>query len=157
VRAWDLAATEEGDWTCGVKLAKSAKGFFYVEDVIRGRWTPHARDQIILTTAQMDGTATAVWVEEEPGSSGKSVTASLVRLLQGFTIRAERTTGDKVTRAMPLAAQLEAGNVKLLKATWNQVFIEEFIVFPAGRHDDQVDACALAFNKLAGKRTWTVA
>lgn len=156
VRAWDLAATEDGDFTCGVRMARSQSGFFYVEDVVRGRWTPHGRDQVILRTAQMDGPEVGIWVEEEPGSSGKSVSDSLIRMLAGFPIYPERTTGDKITRALPLAAQLEAGNVKLLKAPWNQALIDEFLVFPAGRNDDQVDAAALAFNKLAGKREMTV-
>lgn len=152
VRAYDLASTEDGDFTVGVRMARSDTGIYYLEDVVRGRWTPHARDQVILTTAQMDGVAVSIWIEEEPGSSGKSVSASLVRLLAGYAVRPERTTGDKITRALPLAAQLEAGNVRLLKAPWNRELIDEFIIFPAGRHDDMVDAAALAFNKLSAKR-----
>lgn len=136
-------------------MAKSAAGFFYIEDMVRGRWMPYDRDKVILSTAGMDGREVPIWFEEEPGSSGKSLSASLVRMLAGFAARAERTTGDKATRAQPLAAQLEAGNVKLVRGDWNRTLIEECLQFPTGAHDDIVDAMALAFNKLAGKRTLT--
>lgn len=154
VRAYDLAASGDAsaDFTCGVLMSKSPSGVFSIEDVVRGRWTPHARDEIILQTAQLDGPGVAIWFEEEPGSAGKSQSASLVRMLSGYSVRTERPTGDKPTRAAPLAAQLEAGNVRLVRAPWVAPLINEFLEFPVGRHDDQVDAAALAFHKLAGKR-----
>lgn len=155
VRAWDLAATEDGDFTVGVRMAKTPEGLFVIEDVVRGRWTPAARDAVILSTAQMDGAECAVWFEEEPGSAGKSQSASLIRMLAGHNARAERMTGDKETRAAPLAAQMEAGNVKLVRAESNKDLLSEFLQFPVGKNDDQVDATALAFGKLAGKREIT--
>ena len=40
-----------------------------------------------------------------------------------------------------MASQCEAGNVDLLKAPWNDVFLRELEAFPTpGVHDDQVDA-----------------
>jgi hypothetical protein len=42
--------------------------------------------------------------------------------------------------------------VKIAKSHWNKDFLDEFEVFPQGSHDDQVDACSLAFNKLATKQ-----
>jgi predicted phage terminase large subunit-like protein len=33
-------------------------------------------------------------------------------------------------------------------APWAETLIAEFERFPYGTHDDQVDACALAFNQL---------
>lgn len=158
VRCWDLAASGDAsaDFTCGVRMARAANGLFYLEDVVRGRWTPHARDQVILQTAQIDGPQVAVWLEEEPGSAGKSQSAALIRMLAGFAVRVERPTGDKPTRAAPLAAQLEAGNVRLVRGAWCAPFIDEALEFPVGRHDDQIDAVSLAFNKLAGQRAWAI-
>lgn len=57
----------------------------------------------------------SVWVEQEPGSGGKESAQISVRELAGHDVHAERVTGDKVTRATPLAAQMEAGTSTLLE------------------------------------------
>ncbi len=155
VRFWDMASSPKGDYTVGVKMARTTAGVFHVEDVVRGRWTPHERDAVILQTAQLDGKATQIWIEQEPGSAGVSVIAVMVRMLAGYVIRGERATGDKSTRAGPMAAQCEAGNVKLVAGAWNRDYIEELTLFPFGQHDDCVDASSGAFNKLATQvHTW---
>ena len=149
VRYWDKGATVDGDFTVGVLLAKE-NGNFYVEDVERGRWTSHERNQHILRIAQADGGDVAVHVEQEPGSSGVDSVQEIIRLLAGFNVRADRVTGNKSVRAEPLAAQAEAGNVKIKRAAWNADYIDELTVFPNGLHDDQVDASSGAFQKVAG-------
>ena len=100
-------------------------------------------------TAEMDGGAVALWLEQEPGSGGKESAQASLRNLAGFTVKAETVTGDKATRAMPFAAQCEARNVKLVRGSWDMsAFLEEVCSFPYGAHDDQVDAVAGAFAKL---------
>ena len=37
----------------------------------------------------------------------------------------------------------------MLKAPWNAALLDELAAFPAGAHDDMVDALALAFNQTA--------
>lgn len=155
VRFWDKAATEDdGDYTVGLLLAKGADGIYYVEDVVRGRWGPLVRNQKMRETAETDaaryGKQVRIWVEQEPGSSGKDSAIASVRLLEGFPCRFERPTGDKQLRADPFAAAVEAGLVKLVKGSWNhQAYLDELEAFPRGTHDDQVDASSGAFNKLA--------
>jgi predicted phage terminase large subunit-like protein len=90
-----------------------------------------------------------IWVEQEPGSGGKESAEFTIRMLTGHSVRAERATGEKTTRWSPFAAQCEAGNVKLVRGPWNHAFLEELALAPHGAHDDQIDAAALAFNKLA--------
>ena len=51
-------------------------------------------------------------------------------------------------RAEPYAAQVQGGNVLLVKGAWTQDFIDEHVAFPVGRAKDQVDAAAAAFNLL---------
>jgi predicted phage terminase large subunit-like protein len=151
IRFWDLAATENaGDFTVGVKMLKHSRGIYYVLHVVRGRWRSMQRDATILQTAQMDGTEVAIWIEEEGGSAGKMQSDALIRMLAGFNVHTERPTGPKLVRALPLAAQAEAGNVKLLAGAWNQAFIDELHAFTGedGDCDDQVDAASGAFNKL---------
>ena len=46
-------------------------------------------------------------------------------------------SGDKVTRAEPVAAQAEAGNLDILEGDWNEAFIEDATNFPASQFKDQ--------------------
>lgn len=149
VRYWDKASTERGgDFTVGVRMAE-ADGVYYVEDVVRGQWSAFQRNEVIRQTAKADGTEVDVWVEREPSAGGKESAEITIRDLTGYTVRADPVSGDKITRAGPMAAQAEAGNVKLVESEWNAAWLAEHHAFPESRHDDQVDASAGAFNKLA--------
>jgi len=153
VRWWDFAATADGgDYTVGVLMAQLG-GMYYVEDVVRGQWSSNERNRIIIQTAELDrqkysGTVQN-WREQEPGSSGKDSAADFVKLLAAYGARCETSTGDKVVRADPFAAQAEAGNVKLVSGEWNKAYLDELTSFPNGKYDDQVDGSSGSFNKLA--------
>ena len=63
-----------------------------------------------------------------------------------------------MTRAIPLAVRLENGQVAWPEAArWAADLEEELLSFPAGRHDDQVDALAYLVAEVAQGRvsTWT--
>ena len=64
-------------------------------------------------------------------------------------MRAVSPQGDKVMRAKGLAAQAEAGNVKIVRGPWNDRFLRTLHAFPDGAHDDEVDGASGAFNELA--------
>ena len=151
IRAWDLAATTgtDSDYTAGVLMARVQDGTFYILDVVHGRWTPHERDKRIAEAAERDGRFTRIVLEEEGGSAGKHQAQYLIRMLAGYDVRAVRPTGDKITRAVPFSAQLEAGNIRLFRAPWNVPYLNELESFPEGLHDDLVDASAMALNELA--------
>jgi predicted phage terminase large subunit-like protein len=150
IRYWDLASVlGGGDFTSGLKMARTSDGLFYIEDIVRGQWGPHDRDKVIQQTAQLDGRDVPIRIEQEPGSSGVSLIAAMVRMLAGFVVHPDRVTGDKATRAAPLAAQCEAGNVKIVKGPHVRDFIEEAAFFPFGKHDDMIDSASGAFNALA--------
>lgn len=151
VRYWDKAGTEDaGAFTAGVLLATFEKGVIIL-DVRRGQWSSYNRNQVMLQTAEDDHERYPnhiIWVEQEPGSGGKESAEASVKLLAGYTVRTERVTGDKLTRALPLSGQAEAGNVYLLAAEWNYSFVEEHHNFPEARLKDQVDAASGAHNKV---------
>jgi predicted phage terminase large subunit-like protein len=154
VRAWDLASStsETADFSAGVLMAKGEgeDPSYYVLDVIRGRWSPAQRDAIIRQTAERDGPGVPVVIEEEGGSAGKSQSLSLSRLLSGYRLVPVRPTGDKATRAAPFASQVENGNVRVFRGSWNIEYFDELQSFPdpLAFHDDMVDASAYAFNHL---------
>ena len=158
MRYWDKAATEGGGArSAGVLIARTDRGLYYVEDVVCGQWSALKREQIMRATAERDGREVAIWTEQEPGSGGKESAEASVRNLAGFSVHTDRVSGSKCERAAPLAAQCEAGNVKIVRGAWNQGYLEELCSFPLGSFADQVDASSGAFNKLARNRQWSIA
>lgn len=159
-RAWDLAATEpkkgrgqnnDPDWTCGVLIGKSKDGKYYILDCRRTRGTPGHVTRFIRDTASFDGRKVKIVCEEEPGSAGKFVTAEFTRLLDGFNFRGIHSTGAKTDRAGPAANQAEAGNMKIVKGEWNNIFLSEIVYTGADTgHDDVGDALSLGHSQLAG-------
>jgi predicted phage terminase large subunit-like protein len=154
VRYWDKAATapargKDPDWTVGVLMTKKA-GVFYIVDVQRFRGTPQTNENRIRRTAEVDGREVEIFMEQEPGSAGKSdIDHYARRILVGYAFReGVRNTGSKETRAGPLSSAAEHGNVKIARGSWNRDFLDECELFPCGHHDDQVDAASGAFNKL---------
>lgn len=150
VRAWDFASSTKttADYTVGTLMCESG-GVYTVAHVIRARVSPADAMALIRQTAQADGMAVQIALEQEPGSSGEFAVSSMIRALAGFNAQAHRPSTDKLTRAMPLLAQAQAGNVCLVRAPWNQAWLDEFAVFPRGEHDDQVDSASNAFHRLA--------
>jgi len=153
IRAWDLAASEnEGDWTAGPKMIKTSDNIIYIADMVRGQWGPDGVNRTIKQTAEIDGRKVAIKLPQDPGQAGKSQAKSFITMLAGFNVSAEVVSGDKITRAQPFAAQVNVGNVKMLRGDWNKALIDELRNFPNGKHDDQVDGLSDGYNDLIGAR-----
>ena len=154
VRAWDLAATApsgsgDPDWTVGLRLAALEGGKYRIEDIVRLRGEAQSVEEAIVATARRDGHAVVVSLAVDPGQAGKSQVARLSSILSGYRICASREQGSKLLRAMPAAAQIEAGNVALRDGAWQRAFVDELRLFPHGTKDDQVDALSRAFATLS--------
>lgn len=151
-RGWDQAASAgQGDFTAGVKVGKGPDGIWYIADVVRGQWDTSQRNRVIRLTAELDGVDCAIAGEQEPGSGGKDQAAAFVKLLAGYAVQVKPASGSKEVRADPLSAQVNAGNVRVVRGEWNRAFVEELRAFPLGKHDDQVDAASISLNRLARK------
>ena len=88
---------------------------------------------------------------QDPGSAGVNEAQATARALDACNVRFPTASGDKETRAKPISAQCEAGNVKLVRGLWNDDFLRELENFPAGRHDDAVDALSGAYEQIGGR------
>jgi len=174
VRYWDKAGTDEQDnptaaRSAGIRIAKNTKTNQYmVEDVVVGQWGPMKRNEIMLKVARQDaelyGNTVLIYCEQEGGSGGKESMDQTIRELAAYPVYRDIVSGKtlrttqgvrlpgqaKVDRARPLAAQVEAGNIFLLRgAAWVDDYLDEVAAFPEYRWADQVDASSGAFNKLA--------
>lgn len=147
-RGWDLGASASGDFTAGVKVGRLADGRYVIANAVREQFETHQRDMLIKNTALSDGRALKQSLPQDPGQAGKSQVLAFAALLAGHSVHFSPESGDKVTRATPLASQINAGAVVMVKGAWNEPFKDECRLFPNGKYDDQVDGAARAFNAL---------
>lgn len=157
-RIWDLAATEHGgDYSCGTHMLHSrTDNLTYITNVIRRRLSSQGVESLVRQTAISDGTDTPIYIEQEPGSSGKALVEHYQNVvLPEFKVEAVPCSDGKITRAQPFLAAAEAGKVRLLRGEWNEEFKREFQDFPGGEHDDQIDTAAIGYVKLSGKKTFS--
>lgn len=156
VRFWDRAATKpnevnkDPDFTRGLKLYKYPNNTYCVVDLKSIRDTPGQVETFIKNVASQDTVHVRVKSQQDPGSAGVSEAEHFVKMLSGYDVRTETMPKDKLTRAKPVSAQCEWGNVMILKAPWNEEFFSELENFPDGKHDDIVDVFSGAFNELSG-------
>lgn len=154
VRGWDLAGSvkKRAKFTAGVKMSRDSRGRIYIEHSRRLKGSPHAVEQAVVACATADGLDVKIGLPQDPGQAGKSQKGHLAALVHGYNVRFTPETGSKEDRARPLAAQAEAGNLFLVRGSWNETFIQEAMLFPAGEYTDQIDAASRAYMELQVKK-----
>lgn len=161
-RYWDKAATEGGGCnSAGVLVYKvqNEPYSYLIADGVVGHWSASHRNQIMKSTADLDGRSIRIVHEQEPGSGGKESAEATNKLLDGFLVEADKVTGSKVTRAEPFSCQVNAGNVAILLPpvgsplpSWIRQLLNELEMFPTSKTKDLVDATSGAYNSLALKQ-----
>lgn len=158
VRGWDKAASAEGgDRTASVKVRKGGDGKIYILHASAFRASYHLREKLILEQATMDGIATQIELEQEPGSGGRESLEASVSNLVGFIVKWSYPTGHKIDRWQPAAIQAEAGNIILVDdGSWS---CDEFVAElhnsdgTNNTYDDYTDALAAAIRGLGKAMT----
>jgi predicted phage terminase large subunit-like protein len=159
VRYWDMAATEktkeneEPCWTVGVRMSRTSEGLIFVEHVEDLQGAPGTVEKVVRQRADLDNSEVGrhpIRMEEEPGSSGKNNTNNYQRnVLPMYDFKGDRPTGAKDVRIVPFANQVEAGNVYLVRGSWNARYLEALEALPDAGWD-YGDASSGAYNFLAG-------
>jgi predicted phage terminase large subunit-like protein len=161
VRYWDRAGTEakkakeRTSWTAGCRMGKDIRGVYYITGMERFQGHPLEVELALKNTAAQDGRGVRIGVEQDPGQAGKAEALYQVRNLAGYNVMVNPVRESKGTRVNPFAAQAKAGNVKLVRGTWNEAFLNEAENFD-GTEDcisDQIDACSGAFFLLTSVKT----
>lgn len=148
VRGWDFGGTVNGDYSAGGKLGLMPDGRVVIGNVERFRYGPDERDAEIKKISIRDGKRVKISIPQDPGQAGKTQVLAITKMLHGYTVHSSPESGDKVTRADPLASQVNVGNVLMVRGTWNDDLIEEMKMFPNGAFDDQVDCLSRAYAAL---------
>lgn len=141
--ASDYAVTEGGgDYTVHVVVGIDPDDNLHILDVWRGQTESHVWVETFLDLVKQYQPLT--WAEED-GQILKSIGPFIDRRSRERCIYCHReqfvTVRDKPTRCRSFQARTSMGKVYLPKdAPWLDALLSELLTFPAGRHDDQVDA-----------------
>lgn len=152
-RGWDPAGGESksADYSAGVQVAVHRDGRRFVVDVVRGKWSPKRRAEIMkaVLVADIEISCPAyAWKSRTPDTNA----AIMQALDYHIVLVSER--GSKLERAKAsVYPQTEAGNYYLVEASWNAAFILEAASFTGEestetRKDDQMDGWTLADKKV---------
>jgi predicted phage terminase large subunit-like protein len=136
-----ISTKQTADWTAVATLGRHrTTGEVWILSVQRARLEFRG----VLAMIQAEA---ARWKPTVVGIEQVQYQAAVVQELTRTTtlpIRGLSPDKDKTTRFFPLAARFEQGLVNLAPGIAD-VFTDELLSFPAVAHDDQVDACSLAW------------
>jgi predicted phage terminase large subunit-like protein len=158
--AWDFAIGEkqQNDYTVGVTLIQDERDFLHVVEVVRFKGDSFTIVEEILDAAQRWGSeATApLTLGFEDSQIWKSIKPLLQKRMaeRGIYPPYEelRPLTDKLARARALQGRMQQGRVYFpAESSWRADVEKELLRFPAGAHDDIVDALAWAVNLCVGK------
>lgn len=158
VLSWDMAFkdTSGGDFAVGQVWGRRGPNF-YLLDQVRARMGFTACREAVRGMSARHPQAAAVLIEDK--ANGPAVIDALKDEIPGLV--PVQPDGSKIARAHAVTALWAGGNVHIPAdghAPWVRDFVEELIAFPAGGHDDQVDAMtqALRYLKAHGLSVWEV-
>lgn len=145
----DFAYSEstKADYTVFVIMLYS-EGKYYIKDVIRyQRESPYTKDMINHLYSMYKSKIAA-----EANGTQKGTFDLIASLVPEYVLKKMLPTNDKFTRAEPVAAEWNSGNILLphpqyFEAKWLDDFLEEVFDFTGvtDKHDDQIDAMVYAF------------
>lgn len=161
--AWDFAISEEqqiaNNWTVGVVVGLDPEDNIYVLERPRIKTNDSAViEDLMLDTFKRYPVVHGVGFED--GQIFKTMRSSLKKRMQERRIYMPlddkanilKPITDKTVRARPLQARLQNRKVFFPRGqAWVDELWKEFLRFPAGTQDDQVDALAWCAQMLVGK------
>lgn len=151
VTAWDFAIGEkqQNDWTVGVTLLQDSNDTLYVMDVVRFKGDAMQIVENILDTAKKWGSGIAgdYRLGVEDGQIWRAIEPLLKKRMserkEFWSYEPLKPLTDKLSRARPLQGRMQQGRVVFPEeASWLKDTQTELLRFPAGAHDDIVDAMA---------------
>ena len=140
--------TKSSDFVVGQVWGKKG-GCFFLIDQFRGQWDFVKTLEQFVTAAKKHPRITRKLVEDK--ANGSAIISTLKKKVSGIIPVTPKES--KEARASAVATLWEAKNIYLPptdRFSWvKNDFIPELLAFPAGAHDDQVDAMTQALNDLS--------
>ena len=138
-----ISGKSDADYTASFRIAYDREGSMYIDGGYRRQMEyPELRKFILGRILAEPDTEHGI----ELSAHGNAILQDLRRekSVRGRAFRGIRVKDSKVARALSWIALAEEGKVFLIRAAWNQEFLDEAAAFPTGTHDDQIDAVSLA-------------
>jgi predicted phage terminase large subunit-like protein len=158
-QAWDFAIGEkqQNDWTVGVTLIQDERDYLHMVELVRFKGDSFTIVNEILDAAERWGSepTAPLTIGFEDGQIFKAIKPLLEKCM------AERAAyppyevlkplSDKLARARPLQGRMQQGRLFFPnEAAWLPAVQKELLRFPAGAHDDIVDAMAWCVTLAVG-------
>ena len=146
VQSWDTALkpTETSDYSAGLTFLVRNRNEYYLLDVLRKRLNFTDLCDAVEAQAKLR-TPNAVIIEEHAAGTPLIDECKLRRGMSN--IIGTRPTKDKRTRMDGESPKLVSGCLVLPKsAPWLDDFLVEYLAFPGGKYDDQIDALSQFLN-----------
>ncbi len=130
---------EAGDWTA-ICSAYKKNNIVYICNIVKVKkeffelvkFIPeHLRDNLYSQYSM---------AKVEPKSSGKSIVSQLKATTQLNIVELPAPKDSKVVRLTSVTPMMESRRVKFLQGNYLKPFMDNLLVFPNGKHDDDVDA-----------------
>lgn len=148
-QAWDFAITEDkqNDFIVCVTILQDERDDLYILNVLRFKTADG--NEIVDTIIDNSIAWKADLLGFEDGQIWKTMAAQYAKRCQErqhyTTFEVLPPVTDKIVRSSPLRGRMQLGKVYIAKdQSWTDAFVRELMVFPGGKHDDQVDAAAWA-------------
>lgn len=136
---------EDNDF-CIIQVWQKINETYYLLDQIRKRMGFVDTIEAIRHTLHKYPETSYTYIEDK--ANGSAIIDALSREFRNVIPVAPE--GGKMSRASAVSHLIETGKVHLPQyAAWLDEFLKETAAFPAGKHDDQVDAASQALNRLA--------
>jgi len=141
----------ENDYSVFQCWGRARNGSAVMLDQVRGKW--EAPELLVQARAfwakhKLSSTVPLRAFKIEDKVSGTGLIQTLKR--EGIPVLSIQRNRDKVSRGHDVAPMIESGNVLLPRdAPWLSELLAEASVFPAGKHDDQLDPLFDAISDMA--------
>lgn len=151
--AWDFAISEKthNDWTVGATIMQDSNDDIYVMDIVRFKGDTFDIIEAMIDAAVRWGTMpqTDYLMGMEDGQIWRTLEPMFKKRMAERrvypTFEVLRPLTDKMARARPLQGRMQQGKVIFPREiSWLSTTEQEMLRFPAGAHDDIVDALAWA-------------
>jgi predicted phage terminase large subunit-like protein len=153
---WDLAISEKttADYTVGWTIGVSEDNDIFILERRRGHWDFNTTLNQIADLGKAWPGVAQIGIEQVAYQAAAVQEALRRSMLPIVPVVPDK---DKVTRARLLEARAGAGKVwRPANVSWWAELAQEALFFPAGAHDDQIDALAGAV-RLAGFEAQSIA
>lgn len=133
VRMWDFASSGESGDSCANMLGTYDGKYIYFLEMFEQKFEADELVTYFIDTLKRDGENVYQYFEDEPGSEGKILLETMIRLpeVEPYADRLDlwEPVGSKSIRAFNLKRMGEQRRIVLLKDWWNDLYISRAVAF----------------------------